>query len=102
MIERSRLVYVADMKMYVANPRSFRASIPFLSGGRSDDRLHVQRLGRHRYLSFSRNPRASRPVSIHLDAKAVRIGEIKSFAHQMIGHAGIYTNFRKMRDESSQ
>jgi hypothetical protein len=59
-------------------------------------------ISRHVQLLLVVAPCVARAVRVHLDAKAIRIGEIDRFAHEVIRHAGVFTDRREMRDEPAE
>jgi hypothetical protein len=98
-IERGRLLQIADVQMHVAHPRAVRHAGPALHPGRRHEILHVERDGRHLQLAAGIAPVRTRPIGVHLDPQSVGIGEVERLAHEMIRHAGIRADLRQMTHE---
>src|SRR4051812_41931608 len=77
---------ISDAEVHVSDPRSFSETGPWSRvGGRFiDQRVQVERIGRHLYLAVAPGPRIARSIAVDLDAVVVGIGEIERFADELV------------------
>ena len=59
--------------------------MPRLRTSRIDERVEIERLGRHHKLVSTHAPRVPGAIGVHLDAEPIGIPQVKRFAHKVIG-----------------
>ena len=101
-IKRLGLRDIVDVEVHVPEHSTFRNSVPSPATGGADEILDIEMLGSHVQLTLLVAPCVARTIRVNLDAKAVRIGEVDSLAHEMIGHSGVCADTGQVRNKSAK
>jgi len=102
MIKGSGFLQITNMKVHVADPCACRRPGPSLATRGLDEAFSIERFCRHLQLPAGRRPAFTRPVGVDFYSEAVRISEIKCLAYQMVGHAGLDADRRKVEEKLAE
>src|SRR5687768_11486465 len=83
-IELRRRGDLGHVQMYVAEHGSVRGPCPRLARRARHDAARIERFGRHDELPAFMAPEAPRPIAVHFDPQAVRIGQVDRLADEVV------------------
>ena len=86
----------------MADGRARGRACPFPAFARSDEAVDVQRLGGHDEFLAPVGPGGTGPVSIYLDSEPVRVAQVQSFAHGMVGRTGTESQTEHVRRKTTE
>jgi hypothetical protein len=101
-VERRRLVQVADVQVHVADGGAGGHPRPRLAARGAHQVVQVERLGGHHELPLLDAPGGARPVGVHLDPQPVGVLQVERLAHPVVRRAGALADLRQVRHEAPQ
>ena len=93
---------VTHVKVHVTEHRSRRHSAPLFAAAGTNEPVHVERIHRRDELPVPVLPRFARSVSVDLDSEPVGVGQVHSFAVQVIGHPRVASGFENVLEKAAQ
>ena len=85
--------------MHVSHSRAAWSTAPCVASSRRNQVGDINGIGGHGDRGPIQLPTVARTISIHFNAKAVRITQIDRFAHKMIGHASANAEAANVREK---